>query len=354
LFGYANTEAYDINDTGAAVGRTFNGFNDRGVRWDAPGTITELGHLGLSSQGTTTVFPRALNSAGTAIGYAFKHDEAGAYQGTVPVRWEASGTAAIELESPLTLTGLQFGDARAINDSGVAVGYVQTSPSFPSDEFGSRAARWDGSGTAVTLLGTLGVAPNGEGLSDALAINSSGLIVGTATRYNEGSGFSEFRAVYWREAVTPVDLNSLIDPASGWVLTHAYAVSDTEWIAGDGLFDPDGAGGQDAYGRHFLLQLPDVLAGDYNEDGVVNAADFVVWRNSNGMTGSGLPADSNADGSVDIEDYNWWVANFGERLENAETATVPESSQAALFTVALLCRFFVRLREYSRQPAAPG
>jgi hypothetical protein len=285
-----------MNDSGASVGRAFTSFNDRGVRWDAAGAITELGHLGLKSDGSTVVFPRELNSAGTAVGYAFKHDAAGNYQGTVPVRWEASGTAAVELDTPgPTANGWRFGDARAINDSGVAVGYVQKPPGFPTDEFGSRAARWDASGTAVTLLSTLGVAPNGEGLSDALAINASGLIVGTSTRYNESLGFSEFRAVYWREATVPTDLNSLIDLASGWLLTHAYAVSDTGWIAGDGFFDPDGPGGQDAYGRHFLLQLPAPTPGDFNGDGSVDAADYVAWRKSSGTQ----------------EAYSLWRSHFG-------------------------------------------
>lgn len=54
---------------------------------------------------------------------------------------------------------------------------------------------------------------------------------------------------------------TLIDPASGWLLSNAYAVSDTGWIAGDGYFDPDGPGGQEAYGRLFLLQVPETASG---------------------------------------------------------------------------------------------
>jgi hypothetical protein len=344
LTGYSNTEAYDINDNGAVVGRAFNGFNDRAVRWDASGTITELGHLGLSGEGTTTVFPSALNSAGTAVGYAFKHDAQGIYQGTVPVRWDASGAAAIELETGPTSTGMRFGDARAINDDGVVVGYANNPPSSPTDEIGPRAARWTSSGTAVTLLGTLGTAPNGEGLSDALAINSSGLIVGTATKFNAANELSEFRAVYWRDDVEPIDLNSLIDPESGWLLTHAYAVSDTGWIAGDGLFDPDGPGGQDAYGRHFLLQLPDSTGPDFNNDGTVDAADYVVWRQTDGTP----------DG------YNSWRSNFGQTVGGIGSSTndifvdaysvVPESSAMIHYLAAamagLLGRRGLQLRNY--------
>ncbi len=262
LPGYFSAEAYDLNDAGMALGRAFTGDDDRAVRWDAAGAATELGHLGLSDTGKTLVNPRALNSAGVAVGSAYKHDASGVFLGAVPVRWDAGSTAAIELGTPAPGgSGLRFGAAEALNDSGVAVGNVFKSPAFPTDEFGPRAARWDSSGTAVTVLGTLGTAPNGEASTAAYAINASGLIVGTASEYNAVSGLLEPRAVYWDSAGTILDLNTLIDPAAGWLLTHAFAVSDTGWIAGDGYFDPDGGGGQEAYGRHFLMHVPEPSTG---------------------------------------------------------------------------------------------
>jgi hypothetical protein len=84
------------------------------------------------------------------------------------------------------------------------------------------------------------------------------------------------------------------------------------------------------------------LPGDYNEDGVVNAADYVVWRNSNGKTGLGLAADGNVDGVVDVDDYQWWRSYFGERLDSAATASVPEAGPTALLGVALLYCLSVR------------
>jgi hypothetical protein len=263
LAGNFSYEAYAINNAAISIGRAFDGVTDRAVRWDAAGAITELGHLGLDAAGVTVVSPYTLNSAGTAVGYSFKHDAAGNYQGTVPVRWDGAGTAATELDTLApNFNGWRFGLARDINDAGVTVGNVSKAPSFPTDEFGQRAARWDATGTAVTVLATLGTAPNGEGTSDAWAINASGLIVGAASRFNAITSMADQRAVYWKPgASTPLDLNSLIDPASGWFLADAYAVSDTGWIAGDGMFDPDGPGGQEAYGRLFLMQVPEPAAG---------------------------------------------------------------------------------------------
>lgn len=57
------------------------------------------------------------------------------------------------------------------------------------------------------------------------------------------------------QVVFPVDLNSLIDPKSGWTLTNATAIRDTNWILGIGSFDPDGTGPQQAYSRLFILQV---------------------------------------------------------------------------------------------------
>ena len=55
------------------------------------------------------------------------------------------------------------------------------------------------------------------------------------------------------------------------------------------------------------------LAGDYNLDGTVDAADQVVWQKTRGST-INLQADGNHDGRVDQADYDLWKAHFGETL----------------------------------------
>ncbi len=52
------------------------------------------------------------------------------------------------------------------------------------------------------------------------------------------------------------------------------------------------------------------LAGDYNNNGVVDAGDFVVWRNNLGQSVT-LPNDT-TPGSVAQADYNVWRTNFGK------------------------------------------
>src|SRR5262249_45452443 len=74
-----------------------------------------------------------------------------------------------------------------------------------------------------------------------------------------------------------------------------------------------GIGPTDFYGTVLPQGLrPDIgaveyyLIGDYNRDGSVDAADYILWRKASGQTGAGLAADGNHDGNVDASDYGMW------------------------------------------------
>ncbi len=79
------------------------------------------------------------------------------------------------------------------------------------------------------------------------------------------------------------------------------------------------------------------FSGDYNEDGIVDAADYTVWRDSQGATGSGLAADGDDNGVVNLDDYDLWVTNYGNVISSPAAArTVPEPNTFFLFMLAAL------------------
>lgn len=89
-----------------------------------------------------------------------------------------------------------------------------------------------------------------------------------------------------------------------------------------------------------------VTAGDYNKNGIVDAADYTVWRDTLNQSGAGLAADGNGNGIIDAGDYGVWKANFGNHAGSGAAAVanaaVPEPSCLLLAIVAtagmaLLC-----------------
>jgi len=89
----------------------------------------------------------------------------------------------------------------------------------------------------------------------------------------------------------------------------------TEW-----QFSPDGhsvvyRADQDVDEQFELysVSFTDELPGDFNRDGLVNGADYTVWRNGLGSTYS-------------VEDYDLWKSNFGAGAGSGSAATATPQS----------------------------
>jgi len=67
------------------------------------------------------------------------------------------------------------------------------------------------------------------------------------------------------------------------------------------------------------------VPGDYNDNFVVDAADYVLWRN-----GGPLKNEVNTVGTVDLSDYDAWRARFGN-TSGSGSAAVPEPAVMGLF-----------------------
>ena len=77
------------------------------------------------------------------------------------------------------------------------------------------------------------------------------------------------------------------------------------------------------------------IHGDYNNNGTVDAADYVVWRDNLNTTNT-LPNDPNG-GTIDSDQFNTWRANFGKSAGGGSSLTaVPEPATAVATMLAVL------------------
>ncbi len=94
---------------------------------------------------------------------------------------------------------------------------------------------------------------------------------------------------------------------------------------------------------------PAGLPGDYNGDNFVDAADYTVWRNSLGSSGSLLQnRDPGNSGNVNPADYSFWKSHFGTHLGSGSGAvaggSVPEPSTMAILAFAVAIAYGGRRR----------
>ena len=148
------------------------------------------------------------------------------------------------------------------------------------------------------------------------------------------------KAFYWSEETGMLDLRDLliaegVTNLTGWDLHEARGVSaDGRTIVGNSNNRP----GATTIPWVVRLSAPTLL-GDFNEDGTVDAADYVVWR-------KGLET------TYTQSDYDTWRHNFGQTagsgsvLPSAEplSAAVPEPASALLLTLSVAALFRIRRR----------
>jgi probable HAF family extracellular repeat protein len=203
--GLATNVPAAINNAGQiAGGLAFGSLNSHAYLLDGAG-IRDIDTLGsVSSQATD------LNDAGQVVG------SASAVAGRPrPFRWTAEQGMEV---LPLLMFGAR-GAANSINAAGQIVGWSEGT-------FSSRAVLWT-SPTQVADLGTLGGTT-----ARANGINTAGQVVGSSY---DAQGYP--RAFLWTPAGGMVDLNSLIAPGTGWLVTEANDINDGGQIVGVGFYN---------------------------------------------------------------------------------------------------------------------
>ena len=81
-------------------------------------------------------------------------------------------------------------------------------------------------------------------------------------------------------------------------------------------------------GNDVSLLVVSSLDGDYNNDGVVDATDYAVWRENLGSPAGTLFNDVDG-GTIGVAQFETWAANFGARLQTG-SLSVPEPLAVSL------------------------
>jgi len=84
----------------------------------------------------------------------------------------------------------------------------------------------------------------------------------------------------------------------------------------------------------------DFVPGDYNNDGVSNAADYTVWRDAVGNAEGSLPNDING-GVIGQAQYDTWADYYGgvtpDPFAASSSLAIPEPASALLAGLMLMC-----------------
>lgn len=239
-----------VSDSDEVVGYADGtGFKQHAFLWTASGGMQDLGTLGPVANAS---FAYGIDDAGRIVGGAYKD------------KFSEYSTAWIN-GSLRTLSPTSFGEARAIsttagyvaglgnkgdaivwkrsagftdlgrlpggnisfaygvNNLGDAVGYSD----FGDPAHNTTAFFWSPS-TAMISMGTLGGNP-----SEAQGINDQCIAVGWSIIFNT----IDEDAFVWSQPSGIIDLNTLLPPGSGWILTNAYAINASGQIVGQGAIN---------------------------------------------------------------------------------------------------------------------
>jgi hypothetical protein len=198
---------------------------------------------------------------------------------------------------------------------------------------------------------------DGSSYTDALVNSLQNILEGIVTWPNALEYAGDFTEDQW---LTWDDINLFKGArALGSEMAFDQLYPGARYLAGD--FDGDATvTGLDVPGMvgallhagvpaEYIALIAD-LPGDYNEDNVVDSADYVTWRNSIGLSVN-LPNETASFGLVDQDDYDVWRARFGtsHSPDTQLMATVPEPSSFTLIPCALLIGLMKRGVRHCRQ-----
>lgn len=209
--------------------------------------------------------------------------------------------------------------------------------------------------TSNGVLNMTGGASDGGFRAERGTVNlSGGTVDGTFEAFDGGALTTEVNLYGTQFVLNGLDITDSLTPYTPSLIsdrdvTLSGLLADGSPFSFD--LNSEFASGEDVFELGAILHLILILPGDYNHNGVVDAADYIVWRYTLGQTGAGLAADGDGNFVVDQLDYDFWKARYGNAIDGASGgassfAAVPEpraTTQLMLAALGLLCVMRPRL-----------
>lgn len=234
--------------------------------------------------------------------------------------------------TPLAIDSLAPLGTQRVNTDGVSLSYQ-----LPTGEYIEAGVEVVGRFNDVVLVvdPQTGVATIQNQSNQALDLISYTI---SSTTNSLLPGFSGSGLTDWRTAnlttsnLSELSIGAVLPMSSGAVMPLGVA-----WNTSSGPSDPlafyyqteDGGFQQGTVHFGALADVPQILAGDYNDDGFVNAADYSVWRDAEG-TSATLPNDA-IGGVIGPAQYSQWTTNYGATSVSSAVATPEPMSIVLVF-----------------------
>ncbi|TWT33462.1 hypothetical protein KOR34_32940 [Posidoniimonas corsicana] len=296
-----------------------------------------------------------LHTGAVTVGLEMKSHTGFFLSGAQPVDdvlWDVQATLADTASDSTSIgAGESFAKQVGVNHAETAATLIDGQSPAAQDLAMQYVVDPDGGASAVLVDDPVDVSFSGPG----------GLYVLQFT-YDDGSlpgGLSEsdLRLLFYDDTGGEFDLavagNSVGAGAFSLQSYDAYLAS-----TGGGVLDAAdlGAHGVDTAGNHAWAVLDHqaviglgvlgsvaIMSGDYNADGVVDAADYTVWRDNLGQSVT-LPGDP-TPGTVTAADYDVWRTNFGAGSAPPSAVAAPEPTAAGgVMMAAITCGWRSRRR----------
>jgi hypothetical protein len=300
-----------LSGLGSIAPTSFNSFDDQNLdtaSWSEIGTQSATGIAELRSAGTTSLAA----ASSRAIGAIYSPDPPALGVDPEDLTFHYTNASGESVEGPVVYQGDKAFNNLVVNinpTTGAAT-LVNESPfTFNFDGYSVTSA----SGSLSTA-GWTSLQDQAAGGGDWIEIPSTSNKVGELKR----SGSTSL------SQGTSFNLGTIFNPAGTRDLELQFIVSGE-----------DAARTGDIDYRVVAAGVP----GDYNENGTVDAADYVVWRNVTGTAATLPNRNPGQAGNIGPADYDFWRANFGSGSgigsgALSASAAVPEPASVLLLTIS--------------------